>query len=81
MIEVDLESCSALAGVVEADAADLAVHPDAPLGEPADEVDARDGETVDGVEGYEEVEAEIEDRLEYGEEGHEGGIDDDFAAS
>ena len=35
VVEVDLPACFAAAGVVEADAADFAVHPDAPLDEPA----------------------------------------------
>lgn len=78
MIKVDLEACLALAGIVEADAADLAVHPDGPLGEPTDEVDAGDDDRVDGMEGNEEMEGEVEHRLDHGEEGHEGGVGDDF---
>ena len=55
MVKVDLEARLAFAGVVETDAAYLAVHPEAPLDKPADEVDAAHGEAVDGVEGEEEV--------------------------
>lgn len=82
MVEVDLEACSALACIVEANTADLAIHPDAPLSEPANEVDGRDDEGVDGLEGGGEVQVqeEIGGGLEDGEEGHEEGVDDDFAS-
>ena len=79
MVQVDLEARFALAGVVEADAADFAMHPETPLDEPADEVDAADGEAVDWVQGDEEMESQVEDGMEDAEEWHEGGVDDDFA--
>lgn len=79
MIDIDLPARLPLASVIEADAADLTVHPDAPLDEPANEVDAGDGEAVDRVEGVEGEEEEVKDGLEDSEEGHEGGVDDDFA--
>lgn len=81
MIQVDLEARLALAAVVEADATDLAIHPNAPLDEPADEVDGGDDERVERMEGEVEVEGEVNKRLEDGEEGHEEGVDDDFARS
>ena len=49
MVKVDLKASLALAGVIEADAANLAVHPEAPLDKPADKVDAANGEAVDRV--------------------------------
>lgn len=79
MVQVDLEARFALAGVVEADAADFAVHPKAPLDEPADKVDAADGEAVDRVQSDEEMESQVEDGMEDAKERHEGGVDDDFA--
>ena len=57
MVKVDLEASFVLAGVVEADAADLAVHPEAPLDEPADKVDAANGEAVDWVQSDEGMES------------------------
>lgn len=81
MIDVDLPARLPFASVLKTDAADLTVHPDAPLNEPADEVDAGDGEAVDWMEGVEHVEGEVEDGLEDGEERHEGGVDKYFAGS
>lgn len=78
MLEVDLEAGPAGAGVVEADFADLAVHPDAPLDEPAEGVDGGDDEGVERVQGHVEVQGEVGEGLEDGEEGHEEGVDDDF---
>ena len=79
MIEVHLEARLALSSIIEADAADLAVHPETPLDEPADEVEATDGEAIDRGEGEEEMQGEVEDGFEDREEGHEGGVDDDCA--
>ena len=79
MVKVDLKASFALAGIIEADAADLAVHPETPLDEPADEIDAANGEAVDWVQSDEEMESQVEEGMEDAKEGHKGGIDDDFA--
>ena len=51
MIKVDLEARLALAGVVEANVADLVVYLETLLNEPADEVEAAKGEAIDWMEG------------------------------
>ena len=63
MIDVDLPACLAFAAIVEADATDFAIHPNAPLGEPADEVDSRNDGAVDRVEAAKDMNREIEDGL------------------